>query len=186
MMPEEAHVASECQAVQETLSEHGGAVERLDGVAREHLEACPHCREVAAAEHALGLIFSRAVPPADLEIERAVMLSLAPVRLRRRVVAFVPVAASLLFALVGALLVGGVPGSGALNLLPGWSAQGWVALAGSVSEWYAVVTTGARAAAATIDPRLFAGAAVLGLLGLAGVVATAVRWRKASPWRARS
>ena len=185
MMLEEAKVATECQAVQESLAEHRGAVERLDRAARGHLEDCPLCQEVAAAEHALGLIFTRAVPPADPEIERAVLEALGTARLRRRLVAFVPVAASLLLAVIGALLVGGVPGSGVLSRLPGWSTQGWVAFAGGVSAWTTTVVAGARAAAAAIDPGLLAGAAVLGLLGLVGVVTTALRWRRISPWRER-
>jgi hypothetical protein len=181
----EAQVATECQTVQEALAEHCGAVDHLEQAAREHLEVCAGCREVAAAEHALGLIFNRAVPPADPGLERAVLAALGPARLRRRFVAMVPVAASLLFAVIGAVLVGGVPGSGILGLLPGWSAQGSVAFASSVSEWYSVVTAGARAAAAAFGPRVAAGAAVLGVIGLTGVVTAALRWRKISPWRER-
>ena len=185
MMPEEAQVATDCQAVQESLAELRGAVERLDQAARGHIEDCPLCQEVAAAEHALGLIFTTAIPPADPKIEHAVLAALGPARLRRRIVAFVPVAASLLLAVIGGVLVGGVPGSGVLSRLPGWSAQGWTAFASGASEWTAVATTGVRAAAASIGPGLLTAAGVLGLLGIAGVVTTALRWRKMSPWRER-
>ena len=176
-------MASECQAIQETLSEFRGEVVRLGAAERQHVDACPGCSEVAAAERALGLIFREAVAPADPSVVAGVMSALRPVRIRRRIVAFVPVAASLLVAAVGALLIGGVPGSGVVSLLPGWSAQGWSALLGGVSDWYSVTSTGVAAAAAALDPAFLAAAGAISLIGLAGVVATVRRWRKISPWR---
>jgi hypothetical protein len=185
MMHEEDPLATECLAIQESLTELRGEVRALAPAARAHVDACPECREVAAAELALALVFRDALPPADPAVERAVMAALGPVRLRRRIVAFLPVAASLGFIAVGAALVGGVPGSGVLGLLPGWTAQGWAAFAARAAEWYAAAVSGAGAAAAVIDPVLVGAAATLGLLGLAGVVTTALRWRKISPWRDR-
>ncbi len=176
-------MASECQAIQEALSEYRGEVVRLGPAERQHVDACPGCSEVAAAEMALGLIFREAVAPADPTVVAGVMSALSPVRIRRRVVAFMPVAASLLLAVVGALLVGGVPGSGVVSLLPGWSSQGWSAVLGGVSDWYSATSTGVAAATAAMDPAFLAAAGVIGLIGLAGVVATARRWRKISPWR---
>lgn len=184
-MPGEAQVAIDCQAVQEALAEHRGEADRLEPAARGHIEVCPGCREAAAAELALGLLFSKAAPPADPELERAVMAALAPVRLRRRLVAFLPVAASLVLAVIGAVVVGGVPGSGVIGLLPGLSAQGWAVFAGSASDAYAVVANGVRAFAGAVNPALVVAAAVLGLVGLFGVVTTAARWRKMAPWRGR-
>jgi hypothetical protein len=185
MMHEEDPLATECQAIQESLTELRGELGALAPGARAHVDACPECREVAAAELALALVFREAVPPADPAVEQAVMAALGPVWLRRRIVAFLPVAASLGFVAVGAALVGGVPGSGVLGLLPGWTAQSWAALAVRTAEWYAAAASGARAASAVIDPVLIGAAAALGLLGLAGVVTTALRWRKTSPWRDR-
>ena len=89
-MQEEAILAMDCQAIQETLTEFRGEIARLDESSRQHLEVCPKCREFAAAEHALGLIFEEAVPPADPKIEAAVLAALRPVRVRRRIVAFFP------------------------------------------------------------------------------------------------
>jgi hypothetical protein len=183
LIEREAEVAFDCQAIQETLTETGGEVSRLGEAAQRHLDSCPDCCEIAAAEKALGLIFREAVPPADPSIEIAVLAALRPVRIRRRIVAFMPVAASLLVALVGVVLVGGIPGSGIAGLLPGWSAQSWAALVGAVSDWRVAVDTGIRAAAAAIDPGVLAAAGLLGLLGLVGVVFTALRWRRISPWR---
>ena len=183
MIRGEAQVATECQAIQEALTENGGTLDRLDAAASAHLEVCPECREVAAAESALALLFASAVPPADPTVEEGVHSALRPARIRRRVVAFLPVAASLVIALTGAVMVGGVPGSGVLGFLPGWSAQGWMAFATSVSDWGAAVATGARAAASTLDPAFLAGAGLVSFFGLVGVAMTALRWRRISPWR---
>jgi predicted anti-sigma-YlaC factor YlaD len=182
-LDKEAEVATDCQATQEMLTELGGEIERLDRVAQSHLEVCPGCREVAAAELALGRIFSEAIPPANSAIEESVLARLGPVRIRRRVVAFLPVAASLVVALLGAALVGGVPGGGMAAFLPGWSAQGWMALVASASDWGVAVAAGARATAATLDPAMLAGAGLLSILGLVAVTVTALRWRRVSPWR---
>ena len=94
-----------------------------------------------------------------------------------------PVAASLLVALVGVVMVGGVPGSGIFGLLPEWSAQGWMAFATSVSDWGTAVATGARAAAATLDPAFLAGVGLVSFFGLVGLAVTALRWRRISLWR---
>ena len=183
MIRGEAQVATECQAIQENLTEHGGGFEHLDEAHRRHLGVCPDCQEVAAAERALGLLFAKAIPPADPAIEEQVMAVLRPARIRRRMVAFLPVAASLLVALFGAAMVGGVPGSGVIGLLPEWSSQGWMAFATSVSDWGTAVATGARAAATTLDPVLLAGFGLVSFFGLVGVAVTALRWRRVSPWR---
>lgn len=183
MIQGEAQVATDCQAIQETLTEQGGRLDRLDRAVTAHLEVCPDCREVAAAERALGLLFATAIPPADPSVEMGVRAALRPARIRRRLVAFLPVAASLMVALLGAVMVGGVPGSGILGLLPEWSAQGWMAFATSVSDWGTAVATGARAAATTLDPAFLAGAGLVSFFGLVGVAVTALRWRRISPWR---
>ena len=129
------------------------------------------------------MIFEQAVPPADPDIEAAVLSTLGPVRVRRRIVAFLPVAASLLVALFGAVLVGGLPGAGVVSLLPRWSAEGWMAFVTSASDWATAVSAGARASAATLDPAFLAGVGLVGILGFVGIAVTALRWRKISPWR---
>jgi anti-sigma factor RsiW len=182
MIRGEAQVATDCQAIQESLTEYGGRLDRLDRAASRHLEVCPDCREVAAAERAMGLLFAKAIPPADPAVEDRVLAALRPVRIRRRLVAFLPVAASLLVALLGAFMVGGVPGIGIVGLLPEFSAQGWMAFASSVSDWGTAVATGARAAATTLDPAFLAGAGLVSIFGLVGVVVTALRWRRISLW----
>jgi hypothetical protein len=165
------------------VTEAGGRIEVLEDQVRHHLDTCAGCREVAADERALGLLLSAAVPPADPELQQQVLASLGPARWRRRIVAFVPVAASLAIAVLGAFLVGGVPGARIVSFLPEWSAEGWMAFVTSASDWSLAVASGARAAVAALDPAILIGAAGLSLLGFAGVAATAVRWRKASLWR---
>ena len=64
MMHEEDQLATECQAIQESLTELRGEVGALAPGARAHVDACPECREVAAAELALALVFRDAMPPA--------------------------------------------------------------------------------------------------------------------------
>jgi hypothetical protein len=179
-------VVTDCQEIQEMLTEHFGEVDRLDGTVRQHVDSCPGCREVAAAEYALAQLLAEAIPPADPSIERGVRAALRPVRVRRRIVALLPVAASLMVTLLGAMMVGGVPGGGMIGLLPIWSAQGWMSLAAGVSDWGTVVVTGTKAAGVVLDPAIFVGAALLSLLGLVVVSIAALRWRRVSPWRGDS
>jgi len=173
----------DCQEIQEILTEHHGEIDRLDGAVGQHVESCPGCREVAAAEFALAQILAEAVPPADPRVEQGVRAALTPVRIRRRIVAFLPVAASLLVTLLGAVMVGGVPGGGMLALLPMWSAQGWMSLAAGASDMGTALVTGTRAAGAVLDPAVLVGAALVSILGLVVVAMAALRWRRVSPWR---
>ena len=176
-------MTTDCQEIQEILTEHHGEIGRLDGAVGQHVESCPGCREIAAAEFALAQILAEAVPPADPRVEQGVRAALTPVRIRRRIVAFLPVAASLLVTLLGAVMVGGVPGGGMLALLPMWSAQGWMSLAAGASDMGTALVTGTRAAGAVLDPAVLVGAALVSILGLVVVAMAALRWRRVSPWR---
>ena len=175
-------MSTDCQTIQEILTENGGVLDHLGTAERKHVGVCAQCREVAAAELALAHIFSAAAPPADPTVERGVRAALRPVRIRRRVVAFLPVAASLFIALLGAVMVGGLPGAGTATLLPLWTAQGWVALATGAPDWGAALATGVRAVGAAIDPAIIVGAGLVSLLGLVLVGIAARRWRRVSPW----
>lgn len=175
-------MATNCEAIQELLAEHNGETERLSGEERRHLELCPQCCEVAAAENALGLIFAKVLPPADPGMEERVRAAMSVVRRRRRVLALLPVAASLLVALLGAIMLGGLPGGSLLALLPVWSSQGWVSLAASVGDWNTVLTTAAGAATTLLSPGVLVTAIVVAFLGFAGVAVAARRWRQVSPW----
>jgi hypothetical protein len=104
-------------------------------------------------------------------------------RRRRRVLALLPVAASLLVALLGAVMLGGLPGGSLLALLPVWSSQGWVSLAASMADWNAVFTTAAGATTALLSPGVLAAAILVSLAGIGVIAFAARRWRQVSPWR---
>jgi len=175
-------VTTSCEAIQESLAEHLGETGRLSEEERRHLELCPQCCEVAAGENALGLILARVLPPADPTMEDKVRAAMHSARRRRRVLALLPVAASLLVALLGAVLLGGLPGGSLLALLPVWSSQGWVSLAASAGDWNTVLTTVAGAATALLSPGVLVTAIVVSLLGFGAVAFAARRWRQVSPW----
>lgn len=176
-------MATSCEAIQELLTEYLGETERLSEEERRHLDFCPQCCEVAAAESALGLIFAKVLPPADPTMEDRVRAAMRTARRRRRVLALLPVAASLLLALLGTVMLGGLPGGSLLALLPAWSSQGWVSLAASVGDWNTVLTTTAGAATALLSPGLLVVAVVVSFVGFAVVSVAARRWRQVSPWR---
>jgi len=175
-------VAPSCEAVQELLAEIAGETERLSEEDRRHLEHCPECSEVAAAEHALGLIFAKVLPPADPAIENALRIGMRSARRRRRVMALLPVAASLLVGLLGVVMLGGLPGGSLLALLPVWSSQGWVSMAATLGDWNAVVSTAAGATSQLLSPGLLFAAMAASVLGLTAVAVAARRWRQVSPW----
>lgn len=175
-------MAKSCEAIQELLTEYFGETERLSEEERRHVELCPQCCEVAAGENALGLIFAGVLPPADPTMEGRVRAATHATRRRRRLLALLPVAASLLFALLGVVMLGGLPGGSLLALLPVWSSQGWVSLAASMGDWSTVFNTAAGATTALLSPGVLAAAIVVSLLGFAVVAFVARRWRRVSPW----
>jgi hypothetical protein len=88
-----------------------------------------------------------------------------------------------LVALLGAVMLGGIPGGSMLALLPVWSSQGWVSLAATASDWSTVCTTAAGAASTLLGPGVLGAAIVVSLLGFGAVAVAARRWRQVSPWR---
>jgi hypothetical protein len=176
-------LASSCEHIQELLAELLGETALLSDEQRRHIGLCPACCEVAAAERALGLVLAKVLPPADPALVAKVRAGMAAARRRRRLVALLPVAASLLVALLGTLMLGGLPGSSLLALLPVWSSQGWLALATTAGDWGTVVNTAAGATASLLNPGAVAVAAAVSLVGFAAVVGAARRWRQVSPWR---
>jgi hypothetical protein len=169
--------------IQESLVEVAGEVAQLGDSERAHLAQCTVCAQVAAAERGLQWIFEQAVPAADAEVEAKILKALAQARRRRRVLALLPVAASLVAVLLGAALVGGFPGGSLLALLPLWSSHGWMTLVGVAHDWQVVATASARSIPAVITPAVLAVAMVLAACGVAGVVLTVRRWRGCLSWR---
>lgn len=141
-----------------------------------HVQACAGCREHAALLASLA----DAAPGGTDEVAVQAILAARPVARwqRRQLRSWLPLAAGLGLVAVGLVLLGGVPGSGAVALLPG--ALGAVAtLAGSVvADTIAV----ARGSAEAVRALLGAGGvwAVIWLLAAAlgggwGVLALARR-----------
>jgi anti-sigma factor RsiW len=175
-------VERDCTAIQEELVEVRGDVDHLGLEVFRHIEHCPSCRAVAEAERGLDEILIAAVPPADPEVTHRVMESLAPNR-RRRLAAFVPVAASMLLALLGVAMVGGVPGGSLAGQLPALSSQAWLAIANAAGGWSVGVTTAADAVRMTLSPAVQLTCLLVSLLVLAGLWAAARRWQPLAPWR---
>ena len=173
----------DCRAIQETLVEVAGDLSRLVEADLRHIETCFQCRAEAEAERGLDRILATAVPPADPALVARVLASLGPVRLRRRLVALVPVAASLALALLGVVMIGGVPGASLLARLPVLSSQGWLSLVGAVGDWVVALAATSSAAQLALPATVPVSAAVLGLIGMALVVAATRRWRPITPWR---
>jgi hypothetical protein len=176
-------VERECSEIQETLAEVAGDLDSLDAPLRRHVESCPACRVAADQERGLDQVLFMAVPPEDPDVVETVMASLGPARFRRRVVAFVPVAASLVIALIGVGLLGGVPGGSLLAELPTVSSQAWLAIAGAFADWGVAMAAAADAAKLTLAPAVQLIALVVGLAGLVAVVTATRRWKPVAPWQ---
>ena len=104
----------------------------------------------------------------------------------RRLVSLIPVAASLLTALVGLAAVGGVPGGSLLAAVPFWSSKGWLTVAGAASDWVVALAATSQAAQATIPTLVHVVSAVATAIGALSIVAATRRWRTLSPWRTRA
>jgi hypothetical protein len=178
-------VERDCRATRESLVEVAGDISRLVEADRRHLEACSSCRAEAEAEIGLDRVLSIAVPPPDPAVVSGVLASLRPARLRRRIVAFVPVAASFVLAALGVAMLGGLPGASLIARLPALSSQAWLSLVGAVNDWVVALAATSSAARLTVPASVPTSAAVLGLIGMALVVAATRRWRPITPWRQR-
>lgn len=172
-----------CDDIQPLLAESAGDVSGLPEQVREHLLECDICRTVAGQESTLHDLLRLSVPPADAELEEAIRREISTLRGRRRLLAFLPVAASVAVALLGVLLFGGIPGGGLLAMMPTWSQQGWFTLGQTASDWTVAAGTVLEAAAGTVPPYVTAVAGLLGLAAVAAAVGLSLRWRSITPWR---
>lgn len=173
-----------CQLIQEILIEVEGDTTRLSREELRHLESCASCRAMADSERRLVELLSTAVPPADVAVEKAVMRAVRASD--RRLVSLVPVAASLLLALLGVSALGGVPGGSLLAMVPFWSSKGWLAIGGAAGDWLVALAATSRAAQVTIPTLVQVASAVVTALGALSIAAAARRWRTLSPWRTRA
>jgi hypothetical protein len=172
-----------CELIQEALVEAGGDSSQLAEAQLRHLDECASCRAFAHSERRLGELMEIAVPPANPAVEEYVMRSVASLRLRRRLVALLPVAASLLISLVGVAVIGGVPGGSLVARLPGWSLQGVYTLIGAVNDWVVMLATASTAARLILTPLVHGSFLLLAVVASASILVAARRWRRLSPWR---
>jgi len=176
-------VESGCESIQQALTEVAGEVGRLGESERVHVASCSECEAVGSAERALGALLEQVQPPAGPDLTAAVLEALPKSRLRRRLVALIPVAASLAVAVFGVAMVGGVPGAGLLALLPVWSSQAWLALAGAAGDLGVTLVATARAAHSLVPTSVLLLSVALALVGVVSTVTLAARWRKSTLWR---
>jgi len=161
-----------CDRVREALVEHGGEVARLDEEARRHLAGCEACAAVAEGERRLAQGFGALQPSEDPELERLILARVRRIERRRRLAAALPLAAGLLLAALGAVLVGGLPAAGLLAALPSASLVGCIGLAARLADAAAAVR-----ALAAVTPAWAAVAAAAVAAGLGAGLVRLVRRR---------
>jgi hypothetical protein len=92
------------------------------------------------------------------------------------------VAASLVLALLGVAMVGGVPGSSLMAQLPLVSSHSWLALADAAGDWGVAATTVSAAARSLLSPAALLAVSLVAVVGLATVVSAARRWQPVASW----
>jgi anti-sigma factor RsiW len=166
--------------------EAAGEVGALAGEAKRHLASCQECSQAAAEELQLRAAIRAATPAEDHELQTQIMVAVSQRRLRRRLFAVLPIAASFLVAVIGGLMIGGLPGRGLVSLLPLWSGHGWLAFADVVRDWSLVLLTTARMAGDLIPPLVQVAAALLALAGLWTSAVALSRVRETIRWPSKA
>lgn len=175
-------VQTDCRNIQERLVEAAGDPAGLGELELDHLASCATCRAVAEAERGLGRLLEQSVPPADPMVAEQVMAALQPLRVRRLLASWLPVAASLLLALLGVGMLGGVPGGSLLAQLPVVSSQAWLTLADAASDWGVAMSAAAGAARLAMPPAILIAAVMAAVAGLVLIVAATRRWQPVARW----
>lgn len=148
---------------------------RDDDLALQADERAENSRE----QRLLEALLERALPPADPVLQARIVTEVARAASRRRWLAFLPVAASLVLAIAGIALLGGLPAASTLASLPSWSGSGMVALGQGLHDGLTALAAAARVLGEQFGGGLVAGFGLLGLLG-AGIIAGVSRrwWRR--------
>jgi hypothetical protein len=167
------------------LVEVAGVAEALEGEARHHVASCSECAELASEERRLHAAFDAAIAPDDPALQQQIMTAVHRRRLRRRLFNLVPMAASLVLAAVGLLMIGGLPGSGLVSLLPLWSGQGWLAFTNAARDWTLVLLTTAQMAGDLIPPLVHVAAALVAVVGFWTSASALSRGRETARWPSR-
>lgn len=176
----------DCTQIQKEIVEVGGSVENLERGLRGHIRTCDSCRRIAELETSLTAILAEASPPADPELQERITTGVARLRRRRQLWSVLPVAASLMVALLGVVALGGVPAGGlAANLAVG-SGAGWMELVSSLGQLATVATVTVEALSRAVTPAFGLLAAGVMLSGIFGLGQLSRRWKLQPQWRAGS
>ncbi len=172
-------MTSRCESCQEALVQAAGRTGNLPSGVAEHLAGCADCQAVAAAEIGLARLLELGIPVEDPRLIEAISAAVPRPSGRWRVLALLPVAASLMIALVGAVLLGGVPGGSLLAALPSASAKSVMTLSRALGDWTVAMSAVLHTAGTGLSQVVIWGALILTCLGLglAGVMVR--RWRRA-------
>jgi hypothetical protein len=176
-------VNSPCDQVAELLVEVQGALDRLPPEARRHASSCTVCAANAATERRLAGVLESVLPPSDPALEARVLARLQARRVRRSLLAALPVAASLAVVATGAVLAGGLPGSRLLGQVPMVAGHGWLHLLGAASDWSVALLAVSRTIGTALPAFMPVAGSAVALLGLASVVLAVRRWRPGEAWR---
>ncbi len=176
----------DCKDIQAMVVEYAGDLNAIGEGGRRHLEYCDECRRRAADEAALARIFRTASPPADTHLQARVAAALAGVSRRRRWLAAVPAAASMVLILFSLRMLGGIPGGGVATELASRSSGSWLLLVDSALQGLANLVTVARVVSEVMPLPIGLAAATAGLLGLAAITALTRRWKRLPAWLVRS
>lgn len=179
-------MSSQCETVRHILVEGPGGLDRFDPAVAGHLESCEACRQFAVAEERLANVLETASPPADPALQQRVIHAVQVLTGRRRHLALVPVAASVVLVLAGVTVLGGVPGASMAAALPGWTAGGWLALAGTVMDFVGALRAAAVGLGALISWPVVLGAVMVSMAGIGALVSISKRWRRRAVWSDRS
>ncbi|RLE26964.1 MAG: hypothetical protein DRJ65_04235 [Acidobacteria bacterium] len=171
-------VNNQCETVRYILVEHSGARDLKDPVVDQHLEECEKCRQFATTEGRLVDIFEAASPPADLPLQERVIKAVVTLEARRRRLALLPVAASVVLVLAGVTVLGGVPAASMAAALPSWAGSGWPALAGMVMDFVGALSAVAIGLAEMISGPVVLGAVMVVVAGVGMMVLISKRWRR--------
>ncbi len=177
---------SQCETVRYILVEGVGDPDRRDPAVAGHLESCETCRQFAVAEEHLAEVLETASAPADLALQQQVINAVQGLEARRRRLALVPVAASVILMLAGVTLMGGVPGASMAAALPALTAGGWLALAGTVMDFAGALRAVGVGLGLLISTPVVLGAAMVVMAGVGTMVLISKRWRRHAAWSGRS
>ena len=177
---------SQCETVRHILVEDPGDLDRLDPAVAGHLESCEACRQFAADEEHLADVLETASPPADPVLQQQVILAVEKLETRRRHLALVPVAASVILVLAGVTVLGGVPGASMAAAPPAWTAGGWLALAGTMMDFVGALRAVAVGLGDLISWPVVLGAVMISITGIGAMVSISKRWRRRAVWSDRS